>query len=112
MNLLEETYEILEENNKFWKEIKYIVIDKNGVQKQLDSIAFMLAALMIDYENDCSKAKINPYIKIVGKDWWLERVVYNGIEKWAFKTTPKLQENIAFTKDKKEIENLIVNYEG
>ena len=32
---------------------------------------------------------VDPYIKIVGIAWWLERSVYNGVEGWVYCRRPK-----------------------
>jgi hypothetical protein len=41
-----------------------------------------------EYNNNHYLHKINLKLKIVGKDFWLERSEYDGLEWWEFKTLP------------------------
>lgn len=48
-----------------------------------------------DFEYDCGYGgqEIAKDLIVVGVDWWLERVEYDGSEWWDFKTTPQKPEH-------------------
>lgn len=59
-------------------------------------------AAVADFEYDPGYGanEIALALKVVGKDWWLERCEYDGSEWWAYKTVPlKPDSSHPFTKD-------------
>lgn len=50
---------------------------------------FSDAARKIDYDSGYGCVKIFHNLKLVGKDWWIERHEYDGSEWWEYKTMPK-----------------------
>ena len=42
-----------------------------------------------DYDNGFGANEVSLYLKVVGKDWWLERHEYDGSEWWEFKSMPE-----------------------
>ncbi len=114
-NLYEETYNRLKENNKTWEDVEYIIVDggyKGEFHQQFDIETFKTVIQKINYDFGYGSIELNPWLKIVGKDWWLERQDYDGREWWEFKTKPELNKNITFTRDKQKIRRLIKNYDN
>ena len=85
MNLLKETLEILEENNKTEKDVLFVEYKGYFDFERFKAIADF------DYDDGYGGAEI-PNIGIVGDNWWLERREYDGSEWWEFKTIPKKSE--------------------
>jgi len=83
MNLLKETLEILENNDKSPKDIKWI---GNNLFKT-DWKNFIKVA-DIEYDAGYGSPKVAQDLLIVGKNWWLERNEYDGSEWWEFKSIP------------------------
>ena len=121
-NLYEETEDILKDYNKTWDDIKFIIInpsDKlflpNGIRfslydkldELLDVEAFKEAAKQINYDSSWGCVFIDMTLKIVGRDWWLERFEYDGNEKWVFKSKPKLKKSLEVIEDIEAIKQLI-----
>lgn len=84
MNLLEETKEILENNNYTLDDIEWVgtslhYIDKEEFIKLAD----------IDYDNGYGSQKVADNLILVGKNFWLERHEYDGSEWWELKKLPK-----------------------
>lgn len=82
MNLLEETKNILMQNNKtifdiLWLGNKYEVFDVD-IQRLFS----------IDYDSGYGVQEIPSDLIVVGDDWWLERHEYDGSEWWEFKQMP------------------------
>ena len=82
-NLLQETTEILVGNNKTWDDVLWI-----GGSKFAISIEDFKKLANREYDNGFGAAEVATDLKIVGKDWWLERVEYDGAEEWNYKTYP------------------------
>lgn len=82
MNLLQETLDILKEFDKTGDDVLFCSL--NGY------FSFEKFRLISDFEYDdgYGTAKIPEGLRIVGKDWWLERSEYDGAEWWDFKTIP------------------------
>lgn len=89
MNLLQETITILSMNGKSLKDIQFVYTDEgcfvptNGCKRFLD----------VEYDNDFGGNEIRMDLKLVGKDFWLERHEYDGSEWWEFKQLPKFTKN-------------------
>lgn len=84
-NLLSETEEILKKNGFKLRNIKYIR-NKEGYIAVAD---FTQQADLLTYtKTKDGRPVVDPSLKIVGGSWWLERVVVDGIEQWAFRKRP------------------------
>lgn len=83
MNLLEETKEILENNNKKLEDILWIGSSKNFV----DVNEFIKIA-DVEYDNGYGAPQVAENLLVVGVDWWLERHEYDGSEWWEYKSIP------------------------
>lgn len=89
MNLLQETIKILNMNGKSLKDIQFVYTDEgcfvptNGCKQFLD----------VEYDNGYGENEIRMDLKLVGKDFWLERHEYDGSEWWEFKQLPKFTKN-------------------
>lgn len=96
MNLLNETRSALRENHKTWLDVRHIVCDAGEIPiPDFRRIAFA------DYDAGYGSVEVNPSLKIVGDDWWLERAEYDGKEWWEYKTLPSVPTKVAgrvFTK--------------
>lgn len=84
-NLLDETIEVLKRHNKTHLDV-YFVADSLYCATWND---FSDAARNINYDPGYGSVEINPFLKVVGADWWLERHEYDGAEWWEYKTMPK-----------------------
>lgn len=87
MNLLKETLEILEKNNKTFDDIEHIVIfneydsEKNCVIPKED---YLRIAETTDYHNGYGGAEIDMGLMLLGKDFRLIRREYDGAEWFDF----------------------------
>lgn len=83
-NFLEETILILQKNNKTIEDVIFICTGAGNVKDIKKFFKFM------DFEYDAGYGlNVIPLnLKIVGKDFWLERREYDGSEWWEFKTYP------------------------
>ena len=86
INLFEELNDILNENDKKLSDIKWIGLDGEGY---FNTKQFLKIAKGFDYHDGFGLIEIHERLKVVGKDWWLERHEYDGSEWWEFKTLPK-----------------------
>lgn len=89
MNLLKETLEKLKEKGKTPEDVYFIQIYSDILKENTFFWweDFIKLANM-EYDNGYGSAEINQTLKIVGKDWWLERGEYDGSEWWAFYAVP------------------------
>ena len=87
MNLLKETLEILEKNNKTFNDIEHIVIineydsEKNCVIPKED---YLRIAEITDYHNGYGGTEIDMGLMLLGKDFRLVRSEYDGAEWFDF----------------------------
>lgn len=86
MNLLEELEVELEKHDKKKSDIKWIGLEGEGC---FNTKQFLKIAKDFNYHDGFGLIEIHERLKIVGKDWWLERHEYDGSEWWEFKTLPK-----------------------
>lgn len=101
--LLEETLECLKDNGKKEEDVIFVTNSKKAFSWE----RFRVLAKNLLYDSGYGSQKINSELKIVGKDWWLERHEYDGAEWWEFKTLP---ENIERSKDSSiEVKDLLEN---
>lgn len=83
INLLQETTEKLIDNNKTWEDVLWI-----GGSEFTISIEDFKKLADKEYDNGYGSQRVAEDLKIVGKDWWLERFEYDGAEDWVYKTCP------------------------
>lgn len=100
-NLYTEIVSILEENCKSIDDL-ILAIDSHNKTK-MDIEEFLKSAKYINYENGYGEHCINSHIKLLGKDFWLERETDDGREWWEFKQFPNSD---GFTKAPIEIRNI------
>ena len=85
INFKEETLEILKENGKTFDDVLFIQGDDFCVTNTKEEI---LKLMDFEYDNGFGGNYIVSDLKIVGKDFWLERHEYDGSEWWEFKQIP------------------------
>lgn len=83
-NLLEETAEKLMTHNKTWDDVLWI-----GCSEFTISIEDFKRLANREYDDGYGSPEVAQDLKIVGKDWWLERYEYDGSEEWVYKSYPK-----------------------
>lgn len=84
MSLLEETLEILQENNKTEMDVLWCGSEKYG---WFDFEHFKNIA-DVEYDDGYGAQEIAKDLIIVGKDFWLSRGEYDGSEWWKYNTFP------------------------
>lgn len=87
MNLLKETEEVLREHGKTFDDVLWI-----GGNEFTISIEDFKKLADVEYNNGFGAPEVAVDLVVVGRDWWLERTVYDGAEDWAFKTLPEKPE--------------------
>lgn len=83
-NLKHETLKALAQNGKPVEDILWI-----GTDKAVIPIDMFWKLADQNYDDGFGIAWVNMKLKVVGKDWWLERAEYDGSEWWEFKEYPK-----------------------
>lgn len=83
-NLWKETVVYLGKYGKKWSDVLFVTGDDFRIAN------FEELAKRTEYNNGFGKQEIATDLKIVGKDWWLERYEYDGAEEWAFKQMPPM----------------------
>lgn len=84
MNLLRETLDILSQHGKRLDDVVAICNNSFQITKQ-DFIEYA----DMEYDNGYGCEEINPNLKLIGEDFWLERNTYDGSEWWEYKTFPQ-----------------------
>ena len=84
INLYEETAYALSKHNLALKNIRCI-ITRTGVISVAD---FSRQAMHCNYDNTSGSVQVDPFLKIIGASWWMERFVYEGREGWLFCKKP------------------------
>ena len=84
MNLLEETVQILKENNKTLDDILWIGTKDFTVDKKLALKIFGRT----NYDSGFGAQEVAYDLLVVGAGWWLEREEYDGSEWWSYKELP------------------------
>lgn len=89
-NLLDEAIKVLSIHGKTLKNIVFVHTFRGDFYPKKDSLKIFLN---IEYNNtSCSEMElpeIDPQLKLVGKNFWLERRYDSGYERWEFKKLPK-----------------------
>lgn len=82
-NLWDETVKILEQFSKTFEDVVWIGRDDFTISKeQFKKLSNRC------YDAGFGAPKVAMDLKIVGRDWWLERHEYDGSEWWEFKELP------------------------
>lgn len=103
MNLLTETLELLKRQGKSPENVQWVGVKERDFLDFFPSLntppkdkavpigswGEFAAFADFDYNDGYGGNEINGDLVIVGDDWWLERVEYDGSEWWEFKTLPK-----------------------
>jgi hypothetical protein len=85
-NLLKETLEILEENNRNPSQVRWVGSIDGKYAISWDEFAKVAD---LEYDSSYGWQEIADDLVVVGSNWWLERHEYDGSEWWEYKTTPK-----------------------
>ena len=85
INLWDETIEELLDSGKTFEDVEYI----QGSDFKITKENFERIAKKTFYDSGYGAAKVATDLVIVGKDWWLERREYDGLEWWGFQEKPK-----------------------
>ena len=88
-NLLKETKEILEQNDKTFDDV--IFVGDRATHTKMTVKEFLEHA-NVEYKNGYGIEEINTDLIIVGKDFWLERHEYDGSEWWEYKSMPNVND--------------------
>ena len=86
-NLLEETTKFLQRYNKTFADIIAICIDDCQITKEN-----FIRCANVQYNSGYGTPEVYTDLKLVGKDFWLERAEYDGSEWWEYKSMPNYQE--------------------
>jgi hypothetical protein len=89
-NLYIETMEKLRIHNKTVNDIVAI----QGGEFAIDIDEFFAIAKNTNYDDDFGTVHIATDLVIIGEDWWMERVEYDGAENWAFRQRPKIRTEV------------------
>ena len=82
MNLLKEALEMLGKCGKSTEDVRFVANSESWATWD----EFSPIAALYDYDEGYGGAEVNPSLRVVGDDWWLERGEYDGSEWWEFKT--------------------------
>ena len=87
MNFLQETIKELIDNNKSEQDVLWVIDDDKKITWETfkEKADFM-------YDTWCDGIEINPNLKVVGKDFWLEREEFDGCAWWEFRQAPIVPE--------------------
>lgn len=88
MTLLEETVVILDKMQKCITEILFVSYQDSDEKEYFIHWNEFAELAQFSYDTGFGTREINPSLKVVGKDFWLERHEYDGSEWWEFKTLP------------------------
>jgi hypothetical protein len=96
VNLYDETCEVLSKNDASFDDVKYVAL---GDGKWTNVSKFIEIAKEITYDNGYGGVEINFDLQVVGKDFWLQRVEYDGSEEWQFLRHPGEPKEELYKKD-------------
>lgn len=85
MNLLDETLNVIKENDKTTADVRWVGRASINAKCSWDDFAKQAD---FEYNNGYGCSEIPEDLVVVGDDWWLERAEYDGSEWWEFKTLP------------------------
>lgn len=84
-NLWEETIGVLKEHDKTFDGVRFI----QGNDFKITKENFEKVAKKTNYDGGYGSADVATDLVVVGKNWWLERGEYDGLEWWDYKESPK-----------------------
>ena len=84
INLLEETIKKIKDYGHTTHEVNFVADEEFYCSWE----AFARAAKNYNYDEGYGGNEVNMNLKVVGKDWWLERHEYDGSEWWEYKSIP------------------------
>jgi hypothetical protein len=89
MNLLKETLEELEFNDKKPEDVLWVGSESFGwfTWEDFAEVADK------EYNSGYGSQEVATDLLVVGENWWLERDEYDGAEQWLFKTPPQKPDN-------------------
>ena len=87
-NFLKETSRALKEFNKTPIDVHSVVLCYKGTPWALTWSQFEVLAEDVFYNKSFGNTVVNSTLKIVGLDWWLERMDYDGEEWWKYQEHP------------------------
>ena len=85
VNFYDETLRMLRAYGKCSTDVLYVQTSKH----ECSMVVFLSCIKDFTYNNGYGTNYIRLDLKIVGRDWWLERSEYDGSERWVFKQLPK-----------------------
>lgn len=96
MNLLQETIQILKENNKTLQDVLWIgssISDGNSYRLNTRTTVedFVIRANQ-NYDDGYGREEVNIGLIVVGENFWLERHEYDGAEWWEYKEIPNIND--------------------
>lgn len=103
INLLEETIEALEIENKKPEDVCFVIFENKDGVKIMSRWDDFVVSSNFEYDEGYGIQEINSSLKIIGEDWWLERYEYDGSECWEFKTMPKTNKCIYMPVTKEDL---------
>ena len=83
-NLLKETLELLEINNKKETDVKWV-----GTSTHKTTWEDFKKNADVYYDIGYGSPKVAQDLLVVGENWWLERSEFDGYEWWDYKEMPK-----------------------
>ena len=89
VNLLEDTLDVLGKNGKTALDVEFIRFNTEDGARHCEWEEFEAKASTTEYIKDYSGPHINSALMIVGRDWWMERAEYDGLEWWKFCERPR-----------------------
>lgn len=89
INLLDETRNILKEHGKMFSDIIFVGDSDTHTRMSVESF---IANADFEYYNGYGAEYINTSLILVGKDFWLERQIYDGSEWWEYKAIPNVED--------------------
>lgn len=104
-NLLKETLEMLEKNNKKESDVMFVI----GDNEREVGCGWELFKKYADfsYDDGYGGNNIKMSLKVVGTDFWLERHEYDGSEWWEYKEMPKIDIELIYNEE--DIKDMIGN---
>ncbi len=83
-SLLEETLRVLKDRGLKPQNVQYVLTSEVWMTWE----EFADIAKKVYYDSGYGSQEIDPSLRVVGIDWWLERAEYDGSEWWKFCTMP------------------------
>lgn len=87
VNLLKETIDVLHRHNKKLSDITQMCDSEKRVYRDVNE-EDLKEFLDMNYNYGHGLVEINPFLTLIGKDFWLERAEYDGREWWEYKALP------------------------